>query len=327
VFSVLAVLYALDPSEQQEAIKKMEQAVARTNIFNLPSFRMKADVQIDSQGKSLDGTYKLSWNGPDEWKEEINFPGYGEVQVGAKGTVWIQRSTDFFPLRIYDLHTALGFGSGSAPVRIYSASFVQLGLTHDDTIKKINSRKQHGDRLTCVEVQNEQKISSEICMNDITGTLVRDSSYEDRDLQPVGEKVFPRFLSFAGSGKTVATINVRELNTPVQFPPDSFAPPPGVSPRAGCMNPVPFRAIKKIAPKYPESARKRPIGGTVSVDVWIGSDGVPRIGPVVGHADPELEKSTMEAITQWRYAPAMCSGNPVEVETVLQVNYTFTVSH
>jgi len=91
-----------DTSKQQEAIKKIEQAVAKTNIFELPSFQMKANVQIEAKGKLVDGSYQLLWNGPDQWREEIHFPGYTELQVGGKGTVWVQRSTDFYPLRIYN---------------------------------------------------------------------------------------------------------------------------------------------------------------------------------------------------------------------------------
>lgn len=145
-----------DASKQQEAIKKIEQAVAKTNIFELPSFQMKASVQIESQGKLLDGSYQLLWNGPEQWREEIHLPGYAEVQVGGKGTVWIQRSTDFYPLRIYDLHAALGFGSGAAHSSSGPAgSLVQSSLTQKDTVKKIHERKKHGESQTCVQYGNE----------------------------------------------------------------------------------------------------------------------------------------------------------------------------
>jgi hypothetical protein len=107
-----------DAAKQQEGIKKIEQAVTHTNIFELPSFEMKASVQIATQGKLTDGTYQLLWNGPAQWREEIRFPGYTEVQVGGNGTVSIQRSTAFLPLRIYHLHAALGFGSGALGVGV-----------------------------------------------------------------------------------------------------------------------------------------------------------------------------------------------------------------
>lgn len=317
-------LRALDPNEQQEAVKKMQQAISTTNIFDLPSFRMNAKAEIESRGKLVSGTYQLLWNAPESWREEINFPGYREVQVGANGAVWVQRSTDFFPLPIYHLRMALGFGSGAGTDSTYSASFVQLPLTSQDVIKKLHSRKQRGDKQTCVEVENEMKLSFDICISDSTARLVRNSSYEDSDFQPIGTKVFPRSLSFSENGKTLAKLNITELVTPVQFPADAFNPLPGVSPRKGCMNPVPSRAIKRTPPRYPDSARKRFVQGTVYVEAWIGSDGVPRLGQLVGHSDPDLEKSTMEAFAQWRYTPAMCKGGPVDVETILKASYTLS---
>ena len=116
LFALLAlcspISRAADRPDQQQALRRIEQAVSKTNIFDMASFQMKANVQIDNQGKRLDGRYQLLWNGPDQWREEISFPGYSELQVGGKGTVWIQRNTPFYPLRIWNLHAALGFGSG-----------------------------------------------------------------------------------------------------------------------------------------------------------------------------------------------------------------------
>jgi len=315
-------LCASNSPDPQQALRRSEQAVSKTNIFDLTSFQMKANVQIESQGKRLDGRYQLLWNGPDQWREEITFPGYTEVQVGGKGTVWMQRNTAFFPLRIWNLHAALGFGSGAGSGPRLGGSFIQSGLTAKDTVKKVHSRKEHGDKLTCIEIEDERKISSDMCMNDATEVMVRNSSYKDRDFQPVGGKLFPRFLSFVEDGKEVASINIIELTTPGQFSSGSFTPPPGVPPRAGCMNPVPFRIARKTSPEYPQTARERHIQGTVAVEAWIGADGVPRIGQVVSRASPDLEKSTLNAITQWRYEPATCNGDPVDVQTVLQVNYT-----
>jgi hypothetical protein len=83
------LLPASDTPDRQDVVRRIEQAVSKTNIFELPSFRMKANLQIDNNGKPLAGTYQLLWNDPDQWKEEISFPGYNEVQVGGKGIITI----------------------------------------------------------------------------------------------------------------------------------------------------------------------------------------------------------------------------------------------
>jgi TonB family protein len=270
----------------------------------------------------LDGNYRLLWNGPEQWREEITFPGYTELQVGGKGKVWVQRSTDFVPLRINQLHAALGFGSVVGAVSY--GSFVRLGLTPHDKIKKPHSRKERGVNVTCVKTENELKSSSEICVNDSTGTLFRGSSFEEGDFQPVGEKVFPRSVGFVDKGKTVVKVKVNELIASDQFLPNAFIPPTGVSAEPGCMNPTPLRLIKMVRPEYPLEAKQQHIEGTVAVDVSIGTDGIPIIRETVASPIPSLERSSQTAIAGWRYEPAACEGKPVQVETVLSINYALS---
>jgi len=317
-------LDAGDETERAEGKKKIEQAVAQTNIFELSSFQMKASVQIESQGKQIDGSYQMLWAGHERWREEINLPGYKEIQVGGNGKVWVQRSTDFMPLRIYNLHAVLGFGSGAGVGHRYAESLVQSGLIEKDVPRKMHSRKQHGERLSCVEIENERKTSREICVNDVTGTIVRNPSYVDKDFQPAGTKIFPRHLRFVVGGRTVAKVDVSELVTPAQISPEAFDPPQGAVPQNGCMNPMPFRIDNRIPPEYPPRARASHVQGTVAVDVWIEADGTPQIGEVVARADSDLEKSTIEAIQRWHYEPAKCNGVPVNVETVVQINYALS---
>src|SRR6266566_1814873 len=81
----------------REGTDLVEQAAAKANIFELPSFEMKASIRIDNKGNPLDGSYMLLWNGPEQWRQEISLPGYSEVTVGVKGVVFLKRSTDFIP--------------------------------------------------------------------------------------------------------------------------------------------------------------------------------------------------------------------------------------
>jgi hypothetical protein len=81
-----SLLGASNKSEQQQAIQRVERAVAKTNLFELASFEMKAVLRVvDYKGRLIEeGSYELMWNGPDQWREEIGFPDYHEVQVGGK---------------------------------------------------------------------------------------------------------------------------------------------------------------------------------------------------------------------------------------------------
>jgi hypothetical protein len=140
--------------KQQEGIKAVEDAVAHTNIFALSSFQFKANVQIEIRGKQTEGTYQLLWNGPEQWREGIHFPAYDEIKVGEKDKVWTERSTDFLPLRIHDLLTALGFGPGPLGLGGSWASLVQSAVTQGDSVKKLEKRNVRGQTETCVEYED-----------------------------------------------------------------------------------------------------------------------------------------------------------------------------
>jgi len=313
------LLSASEKSDQQQAIHRVEQAVTKTNLFELPSFEMKAVLQVEHNGKFVEGSYELMWNGPDQWKEEIRFPDYHEVQVGGKGIIWIQRNVDFIPHVVYDLRSALGFSSIGGQT---AGSFVQSPIRSGDTVKHIRERKEHGEKLTCFEIESHQKFPYAICVNDTTETIVRDPSfYLDENLQPVGEKMFPRSLSVLRDGKPQAKVNVEEIKTPVQFSPNAFTPSASFSSHPGCMNPLPPTLVKKQAPQYPESARLQHYQGTVFLDVWIGTDGVPDIRKVVETPRSDFAEASLEVVRQWRYAPAQCGDQPVPLETLVQVNY------
>ena len=79
--------------------------------------------------------------------------------------------------------------------------------------------------------------------------------------------------------------------------------------------------LKKIPPEYPEAAKKAHIQGHVVLRAIISKDGdVENLQIVSGH--PQLAPAAIEAVKQWKYRPYLQQGNPVEVETEIDVNFT-----
>jgi TonB family protein len=79
--------------------------------------------------------------------------------------------------------------------------------------------------------------------------------------------------------------------------------------------------VHQIAPFYPHAARRNHIEGTVSLKAVIGTDGrVASLTPLSG--PPQLIPPTTGAVEQWRYRPYLQSGKPVEMETVITVNFS-----
>jgi periplasmic protein TonB len=79
--------------------------------------------------------------------------------------------------------------------------------------------------------------------------------------------------------------------------------------------------IHKVQPEYPEEARQRRVEGTVRLHVIIARDGsIAQMEVISG--DPLLVKSSLDAVRQWRYRPTLLKGEPVEVDTTIDVIYT-----
>jgi len=82
-------------------------------------------------------------------------------------------------------------------------------------------------------------------------------------------------------------------------------------------------AISAPKPLYPPDVKEARIQGTVRMNVIIGKDGtVQDIQLVSGH--PLLAPPAMDAVRQWVYKPTLLNGNPVEVLTVVDVNFTLS---
>ncbi len=74
-------------------------------------------------------------------------------------------------------------------------------------------------------------------------------------------------------------------------------------------------------PEYPPLAKMARIQGTVRLEALIAKDGTIKDLKVLnGH--PLLVKAALSAVQQWRYQPTLLNGQPVEVETEIDVNFT-----
>lgn len=307
-----------DAAARGEAL--IQQAQDKINIFALPSFRMDAIVRIDNDGKPLDGTYSLVWNGPDQWREEITFPGYSEIQVGNHGTVHLKRTAAMMPYRIFQVHSTLGFGS----TVIRDGAFFNLKPQGSETIDKVRDRKLNGAKVTCVEISDERNhLPRQVCIDQATGLLSRENlGFIDAGWASVGPKIFPRSMKLLENGRPVVMVNVTDMQTNEKFSPAMFDSPPGAVAKDGCMNPLPVHPIKDVVPKYPDEDKRALRQGVVAVYALIDQNGIPQDLQTVLSASPGMDKSSLDAIRQRRYAPATCNNKAVPAETVIVTRFT-----
>jgi TonB family protein len=81
------------------------------------------------------------------------------------------------------------------------------------------------------------------------------------------------------------------------------------------------KIIERVEPVYPPLARQTRVQGTVRLHAIIATDGsVEELEVISGH--PLLIQSALDAVRKWRYAPTTLNGQPVEVDTTIDVFFS-----
>jgi len=103
---------------------------------------------------------------------------------------------------------------------------------------------------------------------------------------------------------------------------------PNAAPNAGMRikiggNVQQSKLIRQPRPVYPPDAKAARVQGVVHLSAVIAQDGTMKSLEVLS-GDPLLVPSALEAVRQWVYEPTFLNGNPVEVQTTIDVNYTLS---
>ena len=99
------------------------------------------------------------------------------------------------------------------------------------------------------------------------------------------------------------------------------ATPPSRSVTVGSVQQA--KLVRQPHPVYPPLAKQARIQGVVKLSAIIAKDGtIQHLEVISGH--PLLIPSALEAVKQWVYQPTLLNGEPVEVVTQIDVNFTLS---
>jgi TonB family protein len=197
-------------------------------------------------------------------------------------------------------------------------AIVKEGIT--DLERAILLRPNYDDAMAYLNLLYRRKA-------DMVETEADRASFEKRANDLVEKiKAIKQANAAAGNQPTVTS-----LLTP---PPPPPPPPPPSLPQAttigGIIAPQSVQVggaiqaakiVSKVNPTYPPLARQTHISGTVRLHAIIGKDGsVQQLEVISGH--PLLLQSALDAVYQWRYQPTLLNGEPVEVDTTIDVIFS-----
>jgi len=97
-------------------------------------------------------------------------------------------------------------------------------------------------------------------------------------------------------------------------------PPPPAGPVKMSQGVMEASLIHRVQPEYPRIALATHTSGRVELRAIIGTDGIVRQIEVVS-GNPLLVQAAVAAVRQWRYRPTLLSGEPVEVDTIITVDF------
>ena len=134
---------------------------------------------------------------------------------------------------------------------------------------------------------------------------------EDSSRKP--DEPMPGFVDGGATG-----IDLTAMVPPPPPPPPQASTPTGpVRIHAGIDPP---RKTRDVAPEYPVMARSTGAQGVVIIEATIDVDGNVA-GTRVLRSIPLLDAAALDAVRQWKYAPARLNGSPVAVLVTVTVNF------
>jgi periplasmic protein TonB len=83
---------------------------------------------------------------------------------------------------------------------------------------------------------------------------------------------------------------------------------------------TPPRIIKQVNPRYSTNHGVRAVGSVI-IALVVTSKGLPKDPHVVKGLDQDLDQSAVDAVKEWRFAPAEKSGKPIAVRISVQLQF------
>jgi len=79
--------------------------------------------------------------------------------------------------------------------------------------------------------------------------------------------------------------------------------------------------LNSVAVKFPDKARREKIQGTCWVTLIVDKQGQPQDIRILKSLDPGLDQNAIEAVSNYRFKPAMKDGVPVPVMIAVEINF------
>lgn len=285
-----------------------------------PAFTLRGHVfRADSNAGGSAGTYRLDWNSADQWREEIDLPGYHRLRIGGANRYWEQSSNYPPPLAATFLDELLDF-----PLRLRPGADSRLGQVEERTSRR-------GIKIDCVtESSIGTHQASEFCFDSSSGELVEDGTPPHIDTLEdtyVTARVYTSFVSWSGKkfpmelsawdgDQKLFGFILDELVPLEQGKVDRFSAPAGAEEWTVCGQAKPARFLNYRNPSIGLAHDLRSILFYGVVE----PNGLLSHVVVADATDPDYAADAMQALAGWKPGAAQCGGSSIREPAYITVH-------
>jgi hypothetical protein len=270
------------------------------------SFKVSAVIKLMQGMTQAEGTFQLVWNSPTRWREELSFPNFHQIRVGAPNGVWEKRDPYFLSLRMWQLIQALGF-------------YGRFELSNEESAGKIKRIKKQGLELRCIEIKRNSYPVDEFCFHEETAQLLSehylpsDRVYEFTDYRNIGAKFLPGHIAVREGKTPAADFSVTAMGEMDTIPASLFEQPAQAVWRPWCASPE--SGGDPLTPIYSGLDQHK---GTATLYGVIGTDGQWHGVHILESGGADHDTEVIEGLKKERWKPSLCNGTPIVVETVFR---------
>jgi TonB family protein len=325
----LAICHAQQPAASAADPKALMLAASKLNNLATPDakpWHIKAAFQLfDEQGAVTDeGTYEEFWASAFQFKRTFTGKNFSQTSYGSKKGVLLagaQEEPDILLVARNNLvhplpddviiehttYTTKPLDSGSIKLLCVIPSAFAPGAPADNS-------------AYCLDTDNPM-------LRVAARPSTSDQTFHNRPLR-VEDRAIAGEMKIMHNGKVTVALHVEAATVLDPSEEAVFMPPAGAVPAAQPMTvsgAVSEGMLEyKVNPEYPSAARNAHLEGVVALQGIIGKNGA--IRTLKALAGPEiLQGAAIQAVQQWRYRPYLLNGEPVEVQTT--INVVFKLPH
>ncbi len=293
-------------AQEQSASTLLTAARSKSNIFDQGPFLLIARYRATDDPR-FEGQYGLVWVSKDQWREEIIDPTGNSIRIGNGETTWSMRTSPRPTALAQDLQWLVGFQS-------------RLATRPEIKFEKVRSEKQKGMVVQCVQLRYADT-RDKVCF-DPASRLSTTKYDEYSDYRVVGKAEFP-FLLVSKSPHREIRVMVQKIELNPSVRPEFFAVDSRFESARGCYAPQSPLTLRTTPPHYPQSAKAARVQGRVTANVLLNESGaVTDVQLVYGH--PMLAPEALQALRNWKFAPAYCDGAPIPSSVIVEITFTMS---